>query len=47
MKVVVKGKYDWKPYTVEILELGVKNFVHKAGFIISCHSYEDILKIIE
>ena len=51
MIVQVKGKYDRHPFLVEILELGEGcNFTHRAvgtPWIISCHKYDNIIRIVE
>lgn len=50
MIVEVKGKYDRYPFLVRILELGKGcNFTHQAvgtPWIISCHKYDDITRIV-
>ena len=42
--VIVKGKYDYKPYKCEIIELqdGLM-FTYRNGYIISCAKYSDII----
>lgn len=48
MIVEVQGRWDRKPYPVEIIELGPGiNFSHRNGWVISCHMYKDIIRIIK